>query len=192
MYPVFLNLSEVPIFLFGQGEALLKRKDQLIKAGATEFVDNIEAATIVMVAGLDYSASETIAKSARAAKKLVNVEDVPQLCDFYFGAFFKRGDITVAVSTNGASPTLARRLRDYIAEIIGSEWLERVSSIKELRDELRARGQSPREILRQSEQFIDDNQWFTTAEELNDKKSASSAASLPPSQKEKSAKENAA
>mgnify|MGYP001583593920 FL=1 len=47
---------------------------------------------------------------------LVNVADTPLLCDFYLGSIVQKGDLKIAISTNGKSPTLAKRLREYFEE----------------------------------------------------------------------------
>ena len=111
-------------------------------------------AGIVMIAGLDRQASEQLSAQARSYGKLVNVEDVNDLCDFYFTANVRRGDLIIAVSTSGASPTLARKVRDTIGETFGPEWGAYTSELGELRRQWKAQGLSLQEVARKSEEHI--------------------------------------
>ncbi|MEN8880247.1 MAG: bifunctional precorrin-2 dehydrogenase/sirohydrochlorin ferrochelatase [Polaribacter sp.] len=57
-------------------------------------------------------------KDCRALSKLVNVADNPPYCDFYMGGIVTKGNVKVAISTNGKSPTTAKRLRQFFEEVI--------------------------------------------------------------------------
>lgn len=167
MFPISLNLKVVPILLVGKGEAFEKRKTQLEEVGASRLICrrefnayDLEVANVVMVVGLDRDTSNMIARLARDDGRLVNVEDVPELCDFYFTSFITRGDLTIAVSTNGASPTLAKRIKAKIAVLFGEEWKERTAHIKILRDRLRAEGKSMKEVMAESDKLIDGERWL--------------------------------
>ena len=61
---------------------------------------------------------------------LCNIVDVPSLCDFYYPAVVRRGQLQIAISTAGASPSLARRLREEMEKTFGPEypgWLKYLS-----------------------------------------------------------------
>ncbi len=169
MFPIALDLSKINILLIGKGEALEHRHKQLLEYGAeklsichisdeghTEFVDN----SIIMVAGLSYEESKQISLAARTAGKLVNVEDMNELCDFYFTANVKRGDLIISVSTGGASPTLSRRIRDYIAGKFGSEWAQRTKEIAEFRNSLKKQGKTIPQVLEASDIFLKEKGWL--------------------------------
>jgi precorrin-2 dehydrogenase/sirohydrochlorin ferrochelatase len=179
MFPIALDLKKTPIFLIGQGEAFEKRHKQLLEFGADQLTLRHTDASrypettaqldtdfrryderIVMVAGLPYETSAQIANASRAAGKLVNVEDVNELCDFYFMANVKRGDLLIAVSTNGASPTLAGKIRDYIGKRFGAEWGAQTEELKNLRNGLKQQGKTMREVMRESEKFLHDKGWL--------------------------------
>ena len=169
MFPIALDLAKIPILLIGEGEALEKRRAQLIEYGATRinichasegWHPAIEDNNIVMVAGLARTESEKISAAARTAGKLVNVEDMNDLCDFYFTANVKRGDLLIAVSTGGASPTLSRRIRDYIANKFGEEWKERTEEIKNFRLSLKTKNKTTAEVLHESEKFLTEKGWL--------------------------------
>ncbi len=179
MFPIALDLKKIPILLIGHGEAFEKRHKQLLEFGAEKLTLRHTDASrypeitaqldtdlrryderIVMIVGLPYETSEQIANVARAAGKLVNVEDVNDLCDFYFTANVKRGDLLIAVSTGGASPTLARRVRDYIAKKFGAEWEMRTEKMQNLRNKLKAEGKTIPEVLKASDEFLQEKGWL--------------------------------
>jgi len=169
MFPVALNLTKIPVLLVGKGTLLQKRLEQLQAAKASRVTvvesDNVPQETIaknaiVMVAGLDSAASTVIANAARAAGKLVNVEDINELCDFYFTANLRRGDLLIAVSTGGASPTLARRVRDKIALLFGEEWESRVNALSHMRKQWKAGGKSMQEVMQATDAFLAQKEWL--------------------------------
>jgi precorrin-2 dehydrogenase/sirohydrochlorin ferrochelatase len=161
MYPVALDLNKVPVLLAGKGELVERRFAGLKDAHAAQVTrkeipteQDIRAATIVLVAGVERAEAERIVNIAHAAGKLVNVEDVNDLCDFYFTANVRRGDLVIAVSTSGASPTLARKVRDAIGNLFGTEWIKRTEELKTLRLQWKHEGKSMREVIDASEAKI--------------------------------------
>ncbi len=167
MYPIALNLTRIPILLIGQGELVTRRLAQLEAAGATQVAvreafdaGDLKNATVVMVAGLAREQAEAIATAARAAGKLVNIEDVNDLCDFYFTANVTRGDLVIAVSTSGASPTLARKIRDRIAALFGEEWSARVHEISQYRLRLKSEGADMKTTINATEDFLQKKGWM--------------------------------
>ena len=74
-----------------------------------------------------------------AATGLCNVADDPELCNFILPAVHRQGSIAVAVSTGGASPALAKRLRSQIAELVQPEHAELAEELRALRPEVQAR-----------------------------------------------------
>jgi siroheme synthase-like protein len=71
------------------------------------------------------------------------VVDVPELCSFIVPAILRRGEVTVAVSTAGASPTLAQRIRDRIAAVIGEEYGRMAALLRDLRPAVHERWRDP-------------------------------------------------
>lgn len=167
MIPVALDLSKISVLLIGRGEAFEKRKAQLEEAGVKELVcrkvldaAEVERAQLVLVAGLDVETSQAIGTAVRAAGKLVNVEDVNDLCDFYYTSFVRRGDLIISVSTGGASPTLAKRVRDKIAHLFDERWEDYTRLIGEFRNQLRAQGKNMKQVAEASEEFLKEKGWF--------------------------------
>ena len=146
-FPFFMELSKQSILLIGGGEVAERKLDLLLKANASvtivspEFTSYIEGLFVnkninpikdyynikhltsssfafVIAATNDESLNEQIAKDANDNKILVNVVDKPKICDFIFPSILERGPITVAVSTGGSSPVLARMLRTKLETMI--------------------------------------------------------------------------
>jgi precorrin-2 dehydrogenase/sirohydrochlorin ferrochelatase len=98
---------------------------------------------VLFIAGLDETASASLAAAARAAGVLVNVEDQPELCDFHVPAQMRRGELLFTVSTGGKSPGLSKALREELERRFGPEWSERLDEIARLREVWRAEGATP-------------------------------------------------
>ncbi|MCI5084014.1 MAG: bifunctional precorrin-2 dehydrogenase/sirohydrochlorin ferrochelatase [Saprospiraceae bacterium] len=73
---------------------------------------------------------------AKAENKIVNVADTPELCDFYMGSIVTRGNLKVAISTNGKSPTFAKRFRQLLEQILPEETNDLLTQLKIIRDRL--------------------------------------------------------
>jgi precorrin-2 dehydrogenase/sirohydrochlorin ferrochelatase len=140
-YPVYLDLAGVPVLLVGGGKIALRKAIGLAEAGAVitivapdvvpelaELAANVArrpyadgeagAYQLVITATDDPSVNAHVAADARAARVWVNSADDPQNCSFILPAIARRGLVTVAVSTGGASPALAGVLRQQIAETV--------------------------------------------------------------------------
>ena len=83
--------------------------------------------------------NEEFHRDAEPRGMLCNVADVPELCNFILPAVHREGPIAVAVSTGGASPALAKRLRSQIAELVRPEHAELAEELRALRPEVKAR-----------------------------------------------------
>jgi precorrin-2 dehydrogenase / sirohydrochlorin ferrochelatase len=100
---------------------------------------DLRGAFLVIAATSDPSVNERVHRDAEARRMLCNVADVPALCNFILPAVHREGPITVAVSTGGASPALAKRLRSRIAEIVRPEHAELAEELRAIRPEVKAR-----------------------------------------------------
>ena len=67
----------------------------------------------------------------------MNVADTPDLCDFYMGSIVTRGSLKVAISTNGKSPTFAKRFRQVLEEILPHDTDDLLRNLKVIRDRLK-------------------------------------------------------
>lgn len=76
---------------------------------------------IVIAATDDKKVNGQIRDEAKERFLLVNVADTPELCDFYLGGIVTKGNLKIAISTNGKSPTTAKRLRQLLEEVLPEE-----------------------------------------------------------------------
>ena len=95
-----------------------------------------------------------------AVGALVNIEDRPALSSFHSPALVRRGDLLIAVSTNGQSPGLARRVRRFLEGLFGAEWQGRLDDLATLRQGWREAGAGSGEIARWTDSWIDRHHWL--------------------------------
>ena len=80
---------------------------------------------------------ETIRKFARTRRLLINVADTPDLCDFYLGSVVTKGNLKIGVSTNGKSPTISKRIREYLEEALPEETNELLDNMQKIREQIK-------------------------------------------------------
>lgn len=86
-------------------------------------------------------------KHCRKKDKLVNVADNPPYCDFYMGGIVTKGNVKVAISTNGQSPTTAKRLRQFFEDVIPENVDDLVKNLNEYRKTIKGDFEEKVEIL---------------------------------------------
>ncbi|MEO7959997.1 MAG: TSUP family transporter, partial [Ginsengibacter sp.] len=151
LFPVFLKLETLELLIIGGGNVALEKLsavaanspatnihlvgitilDQIYELAAglpaiiieqrAYTVDDIKKADIIIAAVNDIPVSVKIRDEAHLNGKLVNVADKPDLCDFYLSSIVKKGNLKIAISTNGKSPTIAKRIKDQINELLPGE-----------------------------------------------------------------------
>jgi precorrin-2 dehydrogenase/sirohydrochlorin ferrochelatase len=94
---------------------------------------DLEGAVLVIAATNDPSVNQSVWREAMQRGCLINTVDDPQHCNFILPAVVQRGDLSIAISTGGSSPALARRLRERIEELIGPEYGLLAEVLAELR-----------------------------------------------------------
>jgi precorrin-2 dehydrogenase/sirohydrochlorin ferrochelatase len=166
LLPIVLNEKAIRVGLVGAGEALERRRVSLAEAGVTPVLvplDGSPALTglrLLYVAGIPKSQAAKLAAQARAAGILVNVEDIPELCDFHAPATVRRGDLLVTVSTGGRAPGLARLIRQWISARLGSEWSHQLDAVSQRRATWRAEGLSPSDVSQRLRAFVSERNWL--------------------------------
>ncbi len=147
LYPIFLKMHELQTLIVGGGNVALEKLSFLLKSSphanvtmvASSFkqevkdlaeryhVDLIEMSydssflidkNLVIAATNNIDVNRQIYKDAKKRYLLVNVADTPDICDFYLGGIVTKGNVKIAISTNGKSPTMAKRLRQLFEQII--------------------------------------------------------------------------
>ncbi|MDE1193214.1 MAG: TSUP family transporter [Arachidicoccus sp.] len=99
-------------------------------------VSDLENADLVIVAVNDIACAGKICKEAHCKKLLVNVADTPDLCDFYLSSIVKKGNLKIAISTNGKSPTLGKRLKEILNNAIPEEIDTSLEQLNLIRNQL--------------------------------------------------------
>lgn len=91
---------------------------------------------IVVAATNIKSLNAEVYQAAKEFKILINVADTPDLCDFYMGSIVTKGDLKIAISTNGKSPTFAKRFRQLLEQILPDDIEELLPNLNQLRNKL--------------------------------------------------------
>jgi precorrin-2 dehydrogenase len=190
MLPITVDLERVRVILVGEGAAARRRLERLDDAGAaslevyaanpiSSLVDvagqrlrrrlpdasEVAQAQLVFLAEVPDPAAAEILRLARSAGALVNVEDDPRRSDFHSPSVFRRGDLSVAISTNGKSPALAVLMRRGLENRLGPEWAANVEEIAALRRGWRQAGATAAAIGRWTAVWAGRHGWFIAADE---------------------------
>lgn len=96
-------------------------------------LDDLDGAFLAVVATASRSLNELIYQEAERRGVLCNVVDVPDLCDFFYPAVVRRGDLQIAISTSGKSPSLAQKLRQQLEKQFGAGYAAWVKELGETR-----------------------------------------------------------
>ena len=99
--------------------------------------EDLASADVAILATDNPALHYQIRQDASRQGVLLNVADTPHLCDFYLGSTVKRGNLKVGISTNGQSPTFAKRFRQVLEEILPEDTNQLLDNLKEIRDELK-------------------------------------------------------
>jgi precorrin-2 dehydrogenase/sirohydrochlorin ferrochelatase len=100
---------------------------------------DLKNARVIIAATDDPQVNQAVYDDARSRGMLVNVVDDPAHCTFHVPAVVRRGSIAIAISTGGACPALAKRLREEIETAVGAEYAQLAALLAELRPRVRAR-----------------------------------------------------
>jgi precorrin-2 dehydrogenase/sirohydrochlorin ferrochelatase len=169
MLPIVLNPAVVRVGVAGRGEGLKRRLELVSKAGVEQVAvfddriparDDLTSLSVLFIAGLDAAQSRALATLARAVGTLVNVEDVPDLCDFHVPASVRRGELLFTVSTGGQSPGLSRLLREELEHHFGPEWSDRMDEIARSRSDWRAAGIDPGGVSERTRNLVKSKGWL--------------------------------
>ena len=169
-YPVFLDLAGVPVLVVGAGPIGVRKAEALQRAGARVRVvataldealerdryddvrerpfqtDDLDGMRLVITATGDADVDAAVSAAARARGIWTNAADQPVDCEFILPAIARSGRVTVAVSTDGASPALAKALRDRIATMLGDEVAALAEELAEARAAVKAGGGSTEDV----------------------------------------------
>lgn len=108
---------------------------------------DVENKDLVIVGTNDKSVNIQVQQDCKTRRILVNVADTPDLCDFYLSSVVKKGDLKIAISTNGKSPTFAKRFREVLEEILPDSLQETLDNLQQIRNKLKGDFQEKLEKL---------------------------------------------
>lgn len=121
---------------------------------------DLQATSVVLIAGLPAEDTARIASLAREVGALVNAEDQLAYCDFHVPAVIRRGDLLFSVSTGGTAPGLSQRIKRHLQDRFGPVWSERVAVVAQARARWRAEGRTKNEIAQLTQDLIDGQGWL--------------------------------
>jgi hypothetical protein len=166
LYPIFLKLEKLELLLVGAGNVGLEKlesllgnspeakitvvapqvkeevKQLLLKHPSCSIVQrsfeetDLQHKDLVVLATDNPVLHKRIKKLAEQKGILVNVADTPDLCDFYLGSIVQKGNLKIAISTNGKSPTAAKRLKEVLNKAFPEELDAVIENLHEVRNRL--------------------------------------------------------
>ncbi|MBI4295975.1 MAG: bifunctional precorrin-2 dehydrogenase/sirohydrochlorin ferrochelatase [Chloroflexi bacterium] len=166
-YPVFLKIRDRSCAVIGGGQVALRKVKQLLESEAKVTVispefcpelvrlaaqgeislterryrtGDLRGVFVAIAATNDTIVNQRIAEEGRKESVLVNVVDDADDSDFIVPSLGRRGDITIAVSTSGKSPALARKIRTMLEEQFGEEYASLALLVSQVRTEIRQTG----------------------------------------------------
>jgi siroheme synthase-like protein len=98
---------------------------------------DLENKDLIFLATDDSELHKEIKALAQRKKILANVADTPDLCDFYLSSIVQKGDLKIAISTNGKSPTIAKRLKEVLIDLIPDEMENILNNMSKIRDKIK-------------------------------------------------------
>ncbi len=167
LFPVFLKMEQLNTLIVGGGNVGLEKLQALLRNSpkapirlvATSIDHKIkdlqklhtnlelqerafeerdlEGINVALLATENRQLNHEIRLLAKERNVMVNVADTPDLCDFYLGSVVKKGQLKIGISTNGQSPTFAKRFRQVLEEELPEETDELLHNLRAIRDRLK-------------------------------------------------------
>jgi len=167
LFPIFVKIDQIKILLVGGGyvgaeklATLLRNNPQaqitlvadLIREDTEKLIQNascvqvvrrkfewndLDEKDLIILATDNRKLHEEIKAEASRRNILTNVADTPDLCDFYLGSVVQKGDLKIGISTNGKSPTLAKRIREYLEDGLPDDIQDLLDNLEKFRQTLK-------------------------------------------------------
>ena len=167
LFPVFLKLEELDTLVVGGGNVGLEKINALLRSSPRAKITLVAAVIqeeiktlargknhirliernfrvrdlsnkdLVVLATDNADLHRRIKKLAKKRRLLVNVADTPDLCDFYLGSVVTKGNLKIGISTNGKSPTIAKRMREYLEEALPDDTDALLKNMQTIRDRIK-------------------------------------------------------
>jgi len=184
LFPIFVKLDQINVLVVGAGPIGLEKLQAImrnspaanvhlvaeeIQADVLNFIQDkpsihlshrafqasdLDGVGLVVLATNNAILNEEIRVLTAARHILLNVADKPALCDFYLSSVVQKGNLKVAISTNGKSPTIAKRLKEFLQDMLPEEIDETLSLMQEMRDQLKVDFQTKVKLLNEHTQEL--------------------------------------
>ena len=167
LYPIFLKLHQLNVLIVGGGNVGLEKLSFMLKSSPNANVEVVAPNFLPELVELSQKHPSVKLTQSKFKKKMLkkrhlviactdnlevnkrvydlcrkrhlicNIADTPSLCDYYLGGIVTKGNVKIAISTNGKSPTTAKRLREFFEEIIPDDINKMVENLNEYRKTLK-------------------------------------------------------
>lgn len=167
LFPVFLKLEELDVLLVGGGNVGLEKLSAMLNNSPDtkvtmvadmfrdelrEYIKSYPNVTLIerkfefndlnnrdlVILSTDNPDLHASIKRITAERHILcNVADTPDLCDFYLGSIVQKGDLKIGISTNGKSPTMAKRMREFLDDIIPENVQQLLENLREIRKSIK-------------------------------------------------------
>src|SRR5690606_24032886 len=167
LFPIFVKMIQIPTLLVGAGPVGWEKLQAILRSSPLakvkivaeqiipevfEFIadketiqlerrsfqeSDLDGKDLVVVASNNPELNKQIRDLTTKRHIMLNVADKPDLCDFYLGSIVQKGNLKIGISTNGKSPTMAKRLKEFFNEILPEEIDETLELLQEYRNQLR-------------------------------------------------------
>ncbi|MGE6354824.1 precorrin-2 dehydrogenase/sirohydrochlorin ferrochelatase family protein [Flavobacterium sp. NPDC079362] len=167
LYPIFLKLHNLNVLIVGGGNVGLEKLSFLLKSSPNANVEVVAAdfhleikvlaenhpsiklteakfkkkmlkkRHMVIACTDDLEVNKRVYDLSRKRYLICNIADTPDLCDYYLGGIVTKGNVKIAISTNGKSPTTAKRLREFFEDVIPEDINKMVENLNEYRKTLK-------------------------------------------------------
>lgn len=177
LFPIYVKLDQIRTLLVGAGPVGLEKLQAIVKnspqANVTIIaeevisevanfikdkpnivlfnrsfqVDDLENIDLVILATNNPKLNEGVRFLTKERNILLNVADKPSLCDFYLGSVVQKGNLKIGISTNGKSPTMAKRLKEFLNDLLPEEIDETLELMQQMRNQLKGDFQEKIKVL---------------------------------------------
>lgn len=177
LFPIYVKLDQIQTLVVGGGPVGLEKLEALYrnspkakvrvvsKASIPEFKafikeqdgityherafrqEDIKGIDLIILATNNPELNEQIRNLASENHILLNVADKPDLCDFYLGSVVQKGNLKIGISTNGKSPTIAKRLKEFLDDLIPEEIDETLELMQQMRNSVKGDFQKKVHVL---------------------------------------------
>lgn len=192
LYPIFVKVHQLNFLIVGGGNVGLEKLSFLLKSSpnanveviSIDFLDelvtladkhptvsltqkaydisDLENRHLVIGCTDNLPVNKQIMTEAKAKNLLVNIADTPDQCDYYLGGIVTKGHVKIAISTNGKSPTTAKRIRQFLEDVIPEDINQLVLNLNDYRKTIK--GDFEEKVVKMNKAtkgLVDKPKWYS-------------------------------